>query len=190
MTPLAQTTPVEGNNPSAHERPIQARAAIARTYATLSLVSLTAAAVVVGVHHVYREGWLLLLPSAVLAALPYLLMRWFRASGRQPILWAYAALSTFIIGGFSFVDGFLDHVLNALLGLYATATGQEADHVERAFRVLPPTHLVGDFFYEATGILEFVAGVVAAYYAYRFLRAAVAHRRNRPGGEASHATAS
>ena len=59
---------------------------------------------------------------------------------------------------------------------YATATGQEVDHVERAFRVLPPTHLVGDFFYEATGILESVAGVVAAYYAYRFLRAAVAQR--------------
>ena len=190
MTSLAQTTPVEGDNPSADQRPIQARAAIARTYATLSLVSLTATAVVIGVHHVYREGWLLLLPFAILAALPYLLMRWFRASGSRPGLWAYAALSTVIIVGFSFVDGFLDHVLNAFLGLYATATGQEADHLERAFRVLPPTHLVGDFFYEATGILEFVAGAVAAYYAYRFLRAAVAQRRNRPGSEGSHATAS
>jgi hypothetical protein len=154
----------------------------------LSLVSLTAAAVVIGVHHVYREGSVLILPFAFLVALPYLLMRWFRASGSGPSLWAYGAVSTVIIVGFSFVDGFLDHVLNAFLGLYATATGQEADHVERAFRVLPPTHLVGDFFYEATGILEFVAGVVAAYYAYRFLRAAVADRTNQPASEASQAT--
>jgi len=180
MKPLAQTSPTQRDNPSAHERPNQARAAIARTYATLSFVSLTATAVVIGVHHVYREGWVLLLPFAVLAALPYLLVRWFRVSGSRPSLWAYALLSTVIIGGFSFVDGFLDHVLNALLGLYATATGQEADHLERAFRVLPPTHLIGDFFYEATGILEFVAGVVAAYYAYRFLRAAIVNRSNQP----------
>lgn len=161
---------------------------MAATYSTLSLVSLMAAAVVIGVHHVYREGLVLLLPFAILAALPYLLIRWFRASGSGPSLWAYGALSTVIIVGFSFVDGFLDHVLNAFLGLYATATGQEADHLERAFRVLPPTHLVGDFFYEATGILEFVAGVIAAYYAYRFLRAAAARGSKQLGSEGNHAT--
>ena len=149
---------------------------IAPAYAALSAVSLTATALIVGVHHVYREGWIWFLPFAVLAALPYLLVRWFRASGSQPSLWAYALLSTVLIGGFSVVDGFLDHVLNAVVGRYATVTGQEADHVERAFRVLPPTPLVGDFFYEATGILEFVGGGGAAYYAYRFLRAAVAQR--------------
>lgn len=180
MTAVREQTPqaaqLERDGPSAPKRPMRARAAIALPYATLAAVSLTATAIVVGVHHVYREGWELLLPSAILAALPYLLVRWFRASGNQASLWAYALLSTVLIGGFSFVDGFLDHVLNAFLGLYANATGQVADHVERAFRVLPPTHLVGDFFYEATGILEFVAGVVAAYYAYRFLRAAVAQR--------------
>jgi len=152
------------------------QARTAHPAATLSVVTLTAVAAVIGVHHVYREGWVLLLPFTVLAALPYLLMRWFRVSGSRPSLWSYALVSTVIIGGFSFVDGFLDHVLNALLGVYATATGQEVDHLERAFRVLPPTHLIGDFLYEATGILEFVAGVVAAYYAYRFLRAAVAQR--------------
>jgi len=171
-----QAPPFEGDRPSAPKRPMQARAAIAHPYATLSVISLTATAIAVGVHHVYREGWELLLPSAIVAALPYLLVRWFRASGSQPSLWAYALLSTVLIGGFRLVDGFLDHVTNAFVGLYATATGQAADHVERAFRVLPSTPLVGDFFYEATGILEFVAGVVAAYYAYRFLRAAVAHR--------------
>lgn len=167
------------DHPRGPMRPSETSSAIAPAFATLSVVTLTAAAVVVGIHHVYREGLVLLLPFAVLAALPYLLMRWFRASRSRAGLGAYAALSTVVIVGFSFVDGFLDHVLNAVLGLYATATGQEADHLDRAFRVLPPTHLVGDFFYEATGILEFVAGVVAAYYAYRLVRAAIANRANQ-----------
>lgn len=158
-------------------RPMRARAAIALPYATMSVVSLAAAAIIIGVHHIYREGWELLPPTVILATLPYLLARWYRGSGSQPSLWAYGLLSAVLIGGFSVVDGFLDHVLNAFLGLYASATGQEVDHLERAFRVLPPTHLVGDVFYEGTGILEFVAGVVAAYYAYRFLRVAVAYRR-------------
>ena len=145
-------------------------------YATASWMSLTATAAVVGVHHVYREGWQLLVPFAILAALPYPLVRWFRTTGARLSLWAYGLLSALTIAGFGFVDGFLDHVTNAFVGLYTSVSGQEADRVERAFRVLPPTPLVGDFFYEATGILEFVGAAVAAYYAYRFLRAAVGQR--------------
>src|SRR5688572_30262798 len=106
-------------------------------FAVASWASLTATAVVVGVHHVYREGWQLLVPFAILAALPYPLLRWFRATGSRASLWAYGLLSAVTIGGFGFVDGFLDHVTNALVGLYTAASGQEADRVERAFRVLP-----------------------------------------------------
>jgi hypothetical protein len=145
-------------------------------YATASWMSLTATAVVVGVHHVYREGWQVLIPFAILALLPYPLVRWFRTTGAWPSLWAYGLLSTLTIAGFGVVDGFLDHVTNAFVGLYSALSGQDADRVERAFRVLPPTPLVGDSFYEVTGVLEFVGATVAAYYAYRFLRAAVGQR--------------
>jgi hypothetical protein len=149
-------------------------------YATASWLSLMATAVVVGVHHVYREGLPLLIPFAILAALPYPLVRWFRSSGSRAALWSYGLLSVLTIAGFGFVDGFLDHVTNAFVSLFSAVTGQEADRVERAFRVLPPTPLVGDFFYEATGILEFLGAAVAAYYAYRFLRAALARRASAP----------
>jgi hypothetical protein len=149
------------------------------TVARASWISLTATAAVVGVHHVYREGWLWFPPLAVLAILPYLLVRRFRATGGSASLWAYGVVGALTIGGFGFVDGFLDHVTNAFVGLYTAASGQEAERVERAFRVLPTTPLVGDFFYEATGVLEFVGAAVAAYYAYRFLRAAAA-QRGRP----------
>jgi hypothetical protein len=145
-------------------------------YATASWISLAATAAVVGVHHVYREGWQLLVPFGILAALPYFLTRWFRATGARASLWAYGLLSAVTIAGFGFVDGFLDHVTNAVLGLYSAVSGQEADRIERAFRVLPPTPLVGDVFYEVTGILEFAGAVIAGYYAHRFLRAAMGHR--------------
>ena len=156
------------------------RSATLQTYATLSGVSLTALAVVVGVHHVYREGWQLLAPFALLAVLPYAVLRWFRATGSRSSLWSYGLLAAVTVGGFGFVDGFLDHVTNALLGLYAALTGQDPDRLERAWRVLPPTPLVGDLVYEATGVLEFVAAAAAAYYAYRFLRAAVARPDDVP----------
>ena len=158
-------------------------------YAAASWMSLTATAAVVGVHHVYREGWQVLVPFAILAVLPYPLVRWFRATGARLSLWAYGLLSALTIAGFGFVDGFLDHVTNAFVGLYTSVSGQEADRVERAFRVLPPTPLVGDFFYEATGILEFAGAVVAAYYAYRFLRAAFAGRADAPAAAPAPAMA-
>ena len=146
------------------------------TAARASWISLTATAAVVGVHHVYREGWPWLPPSVVLAILPYLLVRRFRATGGAASLWAYGGVGALTIGGFGVVDGLLDHVTNAFVGLYTAVSGQEAERVERAFRVLPTTPLVGDLFYEATGVLEFVTAAVAAYYAYRFLRAAAAER--------------
>jgi hypothetical protein len=139
-----------------------------------SWISLTATTVVVAIHHVYREGWQLALPFALLAVLPYLLARRFRATESRLSLWAYGFLGAVVVGGFGIVDGLLDHVTNAVVALYAAASGQDAERFERAFRVLPATPLVGDFPYEATGVLEFAGATVAAYYGYRFLRVAVA----------------
>jgi hypothetical protein len=138
-------------------------------YAYLSGVSLTATALITGIHHVYREGWVLLLPSLVILVLPYVLLRWSVPRSSRLSVWAFGAFSTWLIAGFGIVDGLLDHVVNAVLSAYARIGGIPADRVDRAFRVLPPTPLVGDFLYEATGILEFAASAIAAYYVYRFL---------------------
>jgi hypothetical protein len=143
-----------------------------RTYERLSLLAITTTAIVTSVHHVYREGWELLVPSLLIVALPYLLIRWFRSTGSRTSLGIYGMFNAWLIASFGIVDGFLDHVVNAFVVLYAATSGQPVDRLERAFRVLPPTPLVGDVLYEGTGILTFVAGLVAAYYGYRFIRAA------------------
>jgi hypothetical protein len=156
------------------ERELEMTALHFDRYARLSGISLTATAVVTGVHHVYREGWALLIPSVMIIVLPYILLRWNASRSSRVSVWSYGIFSTWLIAGFGIVDGLLDHVVNALLSAYALLGGVTADRVDRAFRVLPPTPLVGDFFYEATGILEFAASAIAAYYVFRFL-----HSRQR-----------
>jgi hypothetical protein len=152
-----------------------------RSYARLSLLAITATAVVTAVHHVYREGWMLLAPALLIVVVPYVLIRWFRSTGSKVPLGAYGVFNAWLIVSFGLVDGLLDHVVNAFVELYAATSGQPVDRLERAFRVLPPTPLVGDLLYEGTGVLTFVASLFAAYYGYRFLRAAWGHGRAAVG---------
>ena len=153
---------------------------VTSTYAKLSVISITVTAIITAVHHIYREGWVLLIPGALVVLLPLVLMRWFRASGSNLALSAYGVLNALIIVGLGIVDGFLDHVLNAFIVLFAATRGEAVDRLDRAFRVLPQTPLVGDMLYELTGILTFVASMIAAYYWYRFMRAALAERMGGP----------
>jgi hypothetical protein len=154
---------------------------VTTTYAKLSVISITVTAIITAVHHIYREGWVLLIPGALVVLLPLVLVRWFSASGSNIALSAYGVLNALIIVGLGIVDGFLDHVLNAFIVLFAATRGEAVDRLDRAFRVLPQTPLVGDMLYELTGILTFVASMIAAYYWYRFMRATLAERMSGPG---------
>ena len=154
---------------------------VTTTYAKLSVISITVTAIITAVHHIYREGWVLLIPGALVVLLPLVLVRWFSASGSNIALSAYGVLNALIIVGLGIVDGFLDHVLNAFIVLFAATRGEAVDRLDRAFRVLPQTPLVGDMLYELTGILTFVASMIAAYYWYRFMRATLAERMGGPG---------
>jgi hypothetical protein len=148
----------------------------------LPLISLTAAAAVAAVHHVYRLGPEVLAPAILITALPYVLLRHYRPSGSRLALWSYAGLSWLIFLWFGVVDGFLDHVLKAL-GLQHTTLlpGGEATVVETALSLWSPA--AGNTFYEGTGVLEFAASIIAVYYSYRLLRA------SRPQGAANRRAA-
>ena len=154
---------------------------VTTTYVKLSVISITVTAIITAVHHIYREGWVLLIPGALVVLLPFVLMRWFSASGSNLALSAYGVLNALIIVALGIVDGFLDHVLNAFIVLFAATRGEAVDRLDRVFRVLPQTPLVGDMLYELTGILTFVASMIAAYYWYRFMRATLAERMRGPG---------
>ena len=135
----------------------------------LSLISLTAAAAVASVHHVYRLGPEVLLPAVIITVLPYPLLRHYRSSGSRLAAGSYAGLAALIFVWFGLIDGFLDHVLKAL-GLQHTTLlpGGDAAVVPTAFSLWSPE--AGNLFYEATGVLEFALSVIAIYHCYRLLR--------------------
>jgi Flp pilus assembly protein TadB len=56
---------------------------VTRPNARLALISLTAAAAVASVHHIYRLGPEVLIPAVIIAVLPYLLLRHYRSSGSR-----------------------------------------------------------------------------------------------------------
>ena len=142
----------------------------------LPLISLTTAAAVAAVHHVYRLGPEVLVPAVIITVLPYLILRHYRSSGSRLALWSYAGLTSLIFLWFGIIDGFLDHVLKAL-GLQHTTLlpGGEAPVVRTAFSLWSPD--AGNLFYEGTGVLEFVVSIIAMYYAYRLLRTSRGERK-------------
>ena len=44
---------------------------VTTTYAKLSVISITLTAIITAVHHIYREGWVLLIPGALVVLLPF-----------------------------------------------------------------------------------------------------------------------
>lgn len=149
---------------------------VEKKYATLSLVSITLTAVITSIHHIYRLGLGLLVPAVIVILLPYVLMWWYKRTEKTSILWAYGSLTALIFTWFGIIDGFLDHVMKAL-GLQNTTflPGGEAEVVKTVFSLWSPA--VGNIFYEWTGILTFIVGVVAVYYCYKFVQ--TEHLRTR-----------
>ena len=137
--------------------------------ARLALASLTAAAAVASIHHVYRLGPEVAIPAVIITGLPYMLLRHYRSSSSRLALWSYAGLAASIFIWFGFVDGFLDHVLKALGRQHTTLLpGGEAAVVSTVYSLWSPQ--AGNLFYEGTGILEFVLSAIALYHCYRLLR--------------------
>jgi hypothetical protein len=140
-------------------------------FANLSLASVSLTAVLTSVHHIFRLGYGpgLLIPVAIIVLLPYVLMHWFTRSGNKWIRVAYAGLAGYIIIAFGFIDGFLDHVMKALGFQNMTfLPGGDAVVVKTVMSLWSPE--ASNLFYEGTGVLTFVASIVAAYFLYRFMR--------------------
>jgi len=142
---------------------------IGNNYARMSLLSITLTSIITSIHHIYRLGFGLLVPTIIVTLLPYVLMRWFTHTGNKGVLWAYGLLTSLIFIWFGIIDGFLDHVMKAL-GFQNTTflPGGDAEVVKTVFSLWSPE--AGHFFYEWTGILTFIVGVFAMYYGYKFIQ--------------------
>jgi ABC-type branched-subunit amino acid transport system substrate-binding protein len=131
-------------------------------YARFSLVSIVATSIVATVHHIYKLGPGAFLLGAVIIVLPIALMLWFRKTSSSAALISYGLMNVWIIVGFGLVDGLWDHTLKIYLGNFLLS------NYSYYFSWSP----IGGFPFEATGILESVGSLFAAYYGYKFLRTA------------------
>lgn len=134
-------------------------------YTSRSLISIITTAVFTSIHHFYEIGF----PAVVLMLLfivsPILLVQQFRNSGKRVFLWIYGLLSLWLVIGLGLVDGLFNHTaklfslqIHAFLALHGGGTKV----VEKTFE--------GNFIYEGTGVLTFIASMFAAYYGYKFIR--------------------
>ncbi len=138
-------------------------------YARYSLISATAMMAFTSIHHIFRLGYGLVIPSIVLTALPYLLMRWYAASKHTAILKSYLLFNALMFTWFGLIDGFLDHVVKALgLENVTFLPGGEAEVVKTALSLWSPA--AGNIFYEGTGILTFLAGTFAMIHLVRMIQ--------------------
>jgi len=134
--------------------------------AILSLTSTVTTGVLTSIHHVYEIGFGAIMIALVVVVLPILSMRRLWQTGSKVALWAYQLLITWIVIGFGLVDGFWQHTikplgfqLHALMSLHGGTTPA----VKKA--------IIGNPIHEGTGVLTFVAAMLAAYYGYKFIQA-------------------
>jgi hypothetical protein len=109
-------------------------------------------------------------------------MRWYASTKNTAIMKTYSLYSALMFTWFGFIDGFMDHVFKAV-GLQNTTflPGGEAEVVKTALSLWSPA--AGNVFYEGTGILTFITGVVAMVYLIRMIQ--VKHASDRAGSLSS-----
>ncbi len=142
-------------------------------YMKASLLSLMVMTLMVIIHHVYRFGFILpvVVPAIFGLIMPCLLMYGLQRGKNKMLLWIHGGYTIFISLGFGLEDGFLDHVLKAL-GLPHTGylPGSQDKVVQTFYHLWSPE--AGNYFYETTGVLQTVIGILAIYYCYKFIREA------------------
>jgi hypothetical protein len=145
---------------------------IENKYAKLSLISVTLTLMITSAHHIYELGprLLILVPLLIMMLLPSVFMLWFKHTRHKVALLAYGLFNAFVITGFGITDGLLDHTFK-VVGSYIGASLPGGSEKVVGFSFLSP--IAGDFFFEGTGILTFIASMFVAYYGYKFIQAEI-----------------
>jgi len=139
-------------------------------YAKISLAFTALTGVLTSVHYFYEMGFKAVILVLLLLVLPVLMMRWLKKTGSKMALRIYGLITTWLVIGFGFFDGFWNHVVKKFGYYYVLlpAHGGDKKVVEKTFSILPTE--VGNFLFEATGILTFIMSIIAAYYLVKFIR--------------------
>ncbi len=132
-------------------------------YVRLSLLSSTAMVMLAAINHHDALGPHALILGALIGLLLWALLRWFRRTGNRGVLWMYGLLNAFVIVEFGLVDGLWRHTMKMLL--VVLHNGYLPPVLARLF---PPVEGLSA---EVTGILTFLASMLAAHSLHQFLRA-------------------
>jgi len=118
-----------------------------------SVVTLTATLVATGVHHIFRLGVGLIVPTLIAVTLAIALWALYSKTRNLAVLGAYGIFAALVVFWFGFLDGFLDHVAKAAgLDNITFLPGSEAEVVATAMQLW--SQEASTAFYEGTGILS------------------------------------
>lgn len=129
--------------------------------ALVSIASLVATLVATGVHHVFRLGIGLTVPTLIAVALAVVLWALYSRTRKLALLATYGVFTALVVFWFGFLDGFLDHVVKAAgLDNVTFLPGSEAEIVATAMQLWSQEATTA--FYEGTGILSAILALVTA----------------------------
>ncbi len=134
--------------------------------ASRSLWTIAATVILASITHAWDFGHPAFVAGAIVLAILYALNRAYRRTGSRLSLVFYLLLILWIVGAFGVVGGLWNHAVK--LAVSVANGGALPPSMERLF--MSPD--LGGAGYEATWILMGVAGVVAAWFGYRFARTA------------------
>jgi hypothetical protein len=127
--------------------------------ATASLATLAATLVATGIHHIFRLGPGLVIPTLIGLALVVVLWALYAKTRRMGFLAAYGVLAGLVVFWFGFLDGFLDHVVKAAgFDNLTFLPGSDAEVVATAMQLW--SQEASTAFYEGTGILSAVLALM------------------------------
>ncbi len=134
--------------------------AIVDRYARFSMISVLITVLLITTNHTYTLGLSALGLGAVLLLLPAAFLWWFKNTASRIALAGYMLANLWIVIGFGLMNGLWEVTLNLFLGSLLAS-------VSTSF----PKPTIGDFWFEASGILSFVGSLFVLYFAARLIQA-------------------
>ena len=129
-------------------------------YARLSVISVLVTTALITINHLYSLGPSALGLGAVLVVLPATFLWWFRNTSSRLALAGYLLVNAWIVIGFGLQNGLWEVTLNLFLGSFLAS-------ISTSF----PKPTIGDFWFEASGILTFVSSLFVLYFGAKLLQA-------------------
>ncbi len=143
--------------------------------ATLSFISIMLTIIVATLHHIPTFGHVAIIIGIAAILLLLITRAVFQYTRNTAILGIYGLFNVAVIVGAGLFDGFWNHAFK--LFIYHLHNGYIPPLLAHLFQ----TTTIGTTWYEATGILTFVASMLAAYFTYLFFRARHDNNLNHNG---------